>query len=49
MCESQGNVVDVLTGWTVQDSISSRGKRRLFFSPEHPDKFWGPHSLLFGG
>jgi hypothetical protein len=46
---SQGNVVGVLTGWTVQGSVSSRGKRRLFSSPEHPDKVWGLLSLLFSG
>lgn len=49
MCESQGNVVVVLTGWTVLDSISSRGKRRLFSSREHSDELWGPRSLLFSG
>jgi len=46
---SQGNVVGVVTGWTIQDSIYSRGKRRLFCSPEHPDEVWGPLSLLFNG
>jgi hypothetical protein len=26
-----------------------RGTRDFFSSPEHPDKFWGPSSLLYSG
>jgi hypothetical protein len=35
-------------GWPVGDLKPGRGKR-FFFSPQHPDSFWGPHSPLFNG
>ena len=36
------------TSWTFWSSNHSMDKK-LFFSPEHTDWFWGPQSLLFDG
>jgi len=35
-------------GWPIGDLIPGRSKR-FFFSPKHPDLFWGPHGPLFNG
>jgi hypothetical protein len=34
------------TGWTVRGSNCGWGKK-LFSSPQRPDRFWGPPSSLF--
>jgi hypothetical protein len=47
---SRGSSVGLAKGYEMdgQGSISGRDKRS-FFTPQRPDRLWGPHSLLPNG
>jgi hypothetical protein len=48
-CRSQDSSVSIVMGYGLDGPGSIPGSERLFSTPQHPDRFWGPLSLLSNG
>jgi hypothetical protein len=48
-CVSRDISMVITTGYRLEGQGSIPGSERLFSSPHHPDRLWGPPSLLSNG
>jgi hypothetical protein len=52
MLGSPDNAVGIATGYGLDDrgiGVRVPAESRIFSSPRHPDRFWGPPNLLSNG